>query len=62
MYFFSADKKREVFKGGRTVESITNFIKKHKFPPTAEPETTTETEAVVEAVAQAEAETVKDEL
>ncbi|KAF3337745.1 protein disulfide-isomerase-like protein [Carex littledalei] len=62
LYFFSADKKREVFKGGRTVESITNFIKKHKFPPTAEPETTTETEAVVEAVAEAEAETVKDEL
>ncbi|KAJ3700335.1 hypothetical protein LUZ61_004040 [Rhynchospora tenuis] len=62
LYFFSADKKMKVFEGGRTVESITNFIKKHKFPPTAEPETTSETGADIEGVAQPEAETVKDEL
>jgi protein disulfide-isomerase A1 len=62
LYFFSADKKRELFKGGRTVESITDFIKKHKFPPTAKLETTAETETLVEEVAQSEAETVKDEL
>ncbi|KAJ4790340.1 Protein disulfide-isomerase [Rhynchospora pubera] len=62
LYFFSADKKVKVFKGGRTVESITNFIKKHKFPPTAEPEVTTEAEAEIGKVAQPKAETVKDEL
>lgn len=56
LYFFSADKKKTVFEGGRTVEAITDFIKKHRFPPTAE------TEAVIEEVAKPESETVKDEL
>jgi hypothetical protein len=62
LYFFSADKKKTLFEGGRTVESITNFIEKHKFPPAAKPEMAADTEAVIEEVAKPETETAKDEL
>ncbi|KAJ3675229.1 hypothetical protein LUZ60_004271 [Juncus effusus] len=58
IYFYSADKKMQVFNGGRTAEAIIHFINENKYPS----ETAKETESVIEETTQPETETVKDEL